>query len=194
MKRILLIVSHLGSGSGSLCYCLSQHRMIEWVQDGLIYDDPVQSVESVLAAKHKYSPSVGLYVNEVVYNYQISHKAIYDVCEPIYLVRNPKAAIKILKPKDDNFALSYYIFRLRRIYEMAKATENAIFLTWEDLINQRGMKLIANKLQILDLPQFQEIKTDKQYLELPKPLLRKAEDAYELCLFRLKSKTQTLHC
>jgi len=192
MKRILLIASHLGAGSSSLCYSLAQNKVIQWVQDGLIFDD-LSSTESILASNHKYSNIVGLYVNEVFYNYQISHKIIYKACDFIYLIREPKNAIKVEKPKDAAYALDYYIFRLRRLYEMSKETKNAIFLTWEDLANGKGLQLISNKFK-LDKFKFNELKPAKQYLSLPKHMLNKAEDAYELCLYRIKNKSQVAMC
>jgi hypothetical protein len=193
MKRILLIASHLGSGSSNLCYSLAQSKVIQWVQDGLIFDD-LSSTESILASNHKYSNIVGLYVNEVFYNYQISHKIIYKACDFVYLIREPKSAIKVEKPKDATYALDYYIFRLRRLYEMAKETKNAMFLTWEDLVSGKGTQLISNKLNLPDEIKFNELKPTKQFLSLPKPMLKKAEEAYELCLYRIKNKAQIVTC
>src|SRR5581483_5279814 len=158
MKRIILVVSHLGAGGTSLCYSLAQSRTVEWVQDGIIYDDPIEAVESILVTKHKYSNIVGLYVNEVLYNYQISHKKIYETCEIVYLIREPRTSIRVMKPKDAEFALDYYIFRLRRIYEMAKQTKGAVFLRWEDLVSKRGMTLLTNKFYLPDNTQFIELK------------------------------------
>ena len=192
MKRVILIVSHLGAGSASLCYCLARNNMIQWVQDGLVFDDPVVSIESILSINHKYSMS-GLYVNEVLYNYQISHKKVYDACEVIYLVRDPKSSIRVLKPNDAAYALNYYIFRLRRIYEMAKETKGALFLTWEDLVGPKGMKCLSKKFNMPEM-QFEEFKSERKLFELPKPLLAEAQRAYELCLYRIKNNAQVVRC
>lgn len=193
MKRVILVISHLGAGSANLCYCLAQSEMVEWAQDGIIYDHPTESVESLLATKHKYSNRIGLYVNEVLYNYQICHKGMCKTCEFIFLIRDPKNSIKVLKPVDSVFALNYYIFRLRRIYEMAKESKGAIFLTWDDLMNKKGMTLVSKKLNISDL-QFKEVPSNRQLLDLPKSLLKEAERAYEFCLYRIRNKAQVLKC
>lgn len=192
MKRVILVVSHLGSGSASLCYCLAQTKIVQWMQDGIIYDDPT-ATESLLSVKHKFSDVIGLYVNEVLYNYQISHKAIYRTCEMVYLIRDPKSSVKILKPKDAEYALNYYIFRLRRIYEMAKETKGAVFLTWDDLIAKKGLQLLSKKFDLPDL-KFQEFTKEKKLFELPRALLHEAERAYELCLYRVRSNAQVLTC
>lgn len=192
MKNVLLVVSHLGANSSSLCHCLEQNKLIHWIKDGLIYKHPT-TVDEVLP-DHKYSDIVGIYLNEVLYNYQISHKKIYNTCEFVYLIRSPKTSIKVLKPKDAVFAVNYYIFRLRRIYEMAKETKGAIFLTWEDLVNNKGISLIAKKLNISDELNFKEIKSDRKLLDLPSPLLQEAERAYELCLYRARNKAQLVMC
>lgn len=173
-----------------MCYCLGQTSLIQWVQDGIIYDDP-SATESILSTKHKYSKTVGLYVNEVLYNYQISHKGIYKTCEIVYLIRDPKSSIKFVKPKDAEYALNYYVFRLRRLYEMAKETKGAIFLTWDDVVNQKGLKLLSNRFGLSDL-QFKEFASEKKLFELPKTMLNEAERAYELCLYRIKSNAQVV--
>jgi hypothetical protein len=175
-----------------LCHCLEQNKLIQWVKDGLIYKHPTIIDEAL--PDHKYSDIVGIYLNEVLYNYQISHKQIYNTCEFVYLIRNPKTSVKILEPKDAIFALNYYIFRLRRIYEMTKETKGAIFLTWEDLVNNKGISLIAKKLNLSDNLNFKEIKSDRKLLDLPLPLLQEAERAYELCLYRVRSKRQLVMC
>jgi hypothetical protein len=77
---------------------------------------------------------------------------------------------------------------------MAKNTKGAIFLTWEDLVNNKGMQLLSKKLNLSDRIEFKEIQSDKQLLDLPKPLLKKAEDAYELCLYRIRNKAQVVRC
>lgn len=193
MKRVILVISHLGAGSASFCYCLAQNKIIQWIPQGITYDDPVHSVESILATKHKYSDKIGLYVNEVLYNYQISHKKVYEACQFIYLVRDPKSAIRVLKPNDAAFALNYYIFRLRRIYEMTKETKGALFLTWDDLVSQKGMKYLTKKF---DLPEtiFEEYAPEKKLFELPKPMLAEAARAYELLLYRVKNIGQVVRC
>lgn len=193
MKRIVLIVSHLGSGSASLCYCLAQSKIMQWMQDGIIYDDP-SATESLLGVKHKYSDKTGFYLNEVLYNYQISHKVVYHLCETVYLIRDPKSSIKFLKPKDAEYALNYYIFRLRRIYEMIKNTKGAIFLTWDDLVNKKGLQLLTKKFNLSNDLQFTEFASEKKLFSLPKSLLAQAERAYELCLYRVKSSGQVVMC
>ena len=193
MKRVILVISHLGAGSASLCYCLSQNNIIQWVSQGITYDDPVQSIESILATKHKYSEKIGLYINEVLYNYQISHKKVYEACQFIYLVRDPKSSIRIIKPNDATFALNYYIFRLRRIYEMAKETKGALFLTWDELVSQKGTKYLAKYFNLPEI-RFEEYKPEKKLFELPKPMLAEAERAYELLLYRIKNNRQVVRC
>lgn len=193
MKRIILVVSHLGAGSASLCYCLAQNKIIQWMQDGIIYDDPVLSVESILTTQHRYSEKIGLYINEVLYNYQISHKKVYDACQFIYLVRDPKSSIRIVKPNDATYALNYYVFRLRRIYEMTKETKGALFMTWDDLVSQKGMKYLTKKYSLPDTP-FAEYRPEKKLFELPKPMMAEAERAYELLLYRVKNSGQVVRC
>lgn len=77
---------------------------------------------------------------------------------------------------------------------MAKETKGAIFLTWEDLVNNKGIQMIVKRLNLPDNIEFKEIQSSKQLLGLPKPLLQQAEDAYELCLYRIRNKAQVVEC
>ena len=47
-----------------------------------------------------------------------------------------------------SFAKRYYCFRLRRLYEMAKKTPGAIFLTWDDIKSKKKLELVENYLNI----------------------------------------------
>lgn len=49
-------------------------------------------------------------------------------------------------------AVSYYLFRLRRMYEMAYQTPDGIFLTYEDMLKDEGRKLVSDYLGIKSIP------------------------------------------
>jgi len=186
MKRVIIVVTHLGSNSASLCHMLDKSKKIQWAQTGIVYDHPTTTKE-ITSIEHKFNNFVGLYVNEVFYNYQICHKGIYQSCEFIYLVREPKC-LGILIDKDNaSYIVDYYVFRLRRIYEMIKCMRSGTFLTWQDLASQKGVRILEDKLGISEKLIFKEMPYSKKPLNFPNNLLKKAERAYELCLYRINS-------
>lgn len=77
---------------------------------------------------------------------------------------------------------------------MAKELKSGILLTWDDLINKKGLPLLVKKLNLPDDLQFVEVKSDRKLFELPKPLLKQAERAYELCLYRIRNIEQVAKC
>ena len=158
MNKLILLVSHVGANSSELCRAMSFNKKIHWVNQEIIYDYPIVTN----LPTHKYNDYSGIYINEILYNYQITHKGIYKTCQFIYLINK-------------NFNnLDYYIFRLRRIYEMARETKGAIFLTWDDIMNGKGVKLIEDVYDI----NLSEIKKNFNKNKM-------AEQAYELCLYRI---------
>lgn len=185
MKRVVIVATHLGANSSSLCQMLDKNKRIQWSQTGIIYDHPTKTTD-ITSTEHKFNNFVGIYINEVFYNYQICHKEIHQACDFIYLVREPRCLGVLIDEKNASYMVDYYIFRLRRIYEMVKGV-GGLFLTWQDLINQKGVKLLKNKFEISEDLVFEEVSYNKKTLSLPSDLLRKAERAYELCLYRINN-------
>jgi hypothetical protein len=170
MKIVLLVVSHVGSNSSSFCQLLDKNKRIQYVEQNLIYDN-LASIEYITSIEHK--STIGIYLNELLYNYQISNKSMCKFCDFIYLIRDPKTFYV------EN--IDYYIFRLRRIYELAREFKG-MFLTWGDVISNKAVRFVENRLQLASKLNFEEIKENKS---LKNKDLNKLETAYELCCYRL---------
>jgi hypothetical protein len=170
MKRVLLVVSHVGSNSSSFCRLLDKNKRIQYVEQNLVYDN-LTSIEYITSREHK--STIGIYLNDLVYNYQISNKNICKFCDFIYLIRDPKT-FNVENP-------DYYIFRLRRIYELAREF-GGVFLTWGDVASNKAVKFVENRFGLASKLNFEEIKENKS---LKNKDLRKLEVAYELCYYRL---------
>ena len=105
-----------------------------------------------------------------------------------HLVLNDK-----IKPE---FAIRKYLFRLRRLCEMAKRTDG-ILLTWEDLSAGKGMDLIENYLDLR-----QKLPFDPLLLQpysrrfnsdfLANKRLVEVEESYQRYLYWLKSQTKLI--
>jgi hypothetical protein len=185
MKRIILLNTHLGSNSNIFCYNLDKNKHLQWVDKIDVFDHPIK----MDLPPHRYSETVGLYLYEILYNYQITHKGLNKTCEFIYLLREPRFALKGIAINPQT-AVDYYIFRLRRIYETAKTTDGAIFLTWQDVTNGKAEEVLKKRLGITWRP----INVTNEVCNIPTTLLEKAERAYELCLYRINSKTKVSRC
>lgn len=189
MKNIVFIVSHLGAGSEALIYSMNKNSRIESrrVEGG--YKD-ITAIESLTINPHKLGNSAAFYMDRILYNYEFSCPSLYKFCRFIYLIRearptlNKVAGIPTLQKKSPPNIERYYRYRLRRIYEMAKHTPEAILLTWEDIASKRGLKLIEQYLNLnepLNLTIREEIK-DLVDIEM----VNKAQECYERYLCRLK--------
>ena len=106
---------------------------------------------TLLHKKHKNDNSSAFYMDEINFNYQISSKSFYRNSKFIYVIRSPEQCLSQIinffnyKPIS---AARYYSFRLRRICEMASYTKDAVLLTFDDLMNGRGIEFINNYLEL----------------------------------------------
>lgn len=198
MKKIVFLCSHLYSGSGMVYDAMNLHPKIQGYKNISTnrYMSPVDLL-TLTNYNHKIKNRSAIYMDEILYNYQISSKDIYRYCKFIYLVRRPIVPISFnisLDKKKINYAILYYKFRLRRLCEMAKRTPGAILLTYDQLIDGKGMDLIS---EYLDLPQ--PIDFDNSVLtslnrgfgtDLLGPNLRlEVENTYEKYLYFLKNQS-----
>lgn len=147
MKKVLFLVSHVGSGSDALYALLNSEQRIMGFDKNNIYESPLQLL-GLTEKKHKLNNSSRIYMDHLVYNYQYSLKP-NDSVQFIFLVREPEGTIdylvnrKIYKKHD---AKRYYLFRIRRICELLKRNPNSIFLTYSNLREGKGLDLISEYL------------------------------------------------
>jgi hypothetical protein len=161
MKKLIFVCSHLHSGSSDLCSILDENPKIQICKnfEKQNYSNPLD-IFYVTSASHKTNNKSALYLDHLLFNYQLSMKAAYSYCKFIYVIRNPEPTINLLVTKDGMTAENasrYYSYRLRRLYEMSKKTPGSVLLTWDDL--QSG-----NYASILE-----------SYLSLNQPLVKDAE-------------------
>ena len=80
MKKIVLVISHLASGSTALCQILDKNPRIQWCRADLIYNHP-DILESLTSQPHKLSNSAAIWLDDVLYNFSFSHKSLYQCCK-----------------------------------------------------------------------------------------------------------------
>jgi len=196
MNKICMICSHCCSGSDFLYNAMNDHSRIQGYFNGNYnyYENP-QSLLYLTNSEHKLNNRAAIYMDHILFNYQISTKNIYRNCDFIYVIREPYHVLHEmvfnLKYKPEH-ALNYYSYRLRRICEMAKKTPKGLLLLWDDLISGRASEMVGNYLS-LDEPINIDLKIlDYSLFESNISLSKeidKAEKKYEKYLFWIKSNT-----
>jgi hypothetical protein len=136
MRRVAIIFSHLGSGSGVVFDALTDHPRIDGFRTGLSYDHYDKIVE-LTSNHHKNENASAIWLDEVLHNYQFTCKPLLDHICPIFVLREPRgslAAILADHPEYDAVrAARYYCYRLRGICEYACRCPNPFLVTESDL-------------------------------------------------------------
>lgn len=189
MKRILFLATHIGSGSENLVETLEQSPRIEFFPSHSIFAHP-DNLNHLFANSHKNTTANAIYGTQLFLNESISGKSLYHSCWFIYLIRRARPAItEIIRKKSYNpkTAIDYYIFRIRRLYEMA-VQSGSVVLTWDDLQMSRGLDTVQEYLKLkLPIPTRQELFVEPTDL-LPQSQVEKAEEVYESILYRINRR------
>jgi hypothetical protein len=187
MYKILFIVSHLGSGSDVLCNILDKNSRIKWFHPNVVYDHPFK-LETLTGNLHKLRDSSAIWMDHLLQNYYLTNKSVYKFVKFIFVLRDAKSSLNaIVKNKEDADSMfRYYVYRLRRICEMAKLT-NGLCLTWNSLSEGRGLHVIKDYLSLRD-----DLKLESFYIPKYNPLVTSdlidaAQESYERHLFYLQA-------
>lgn len=150
MKKVLFLSSHLGSESDQLYVAFCDLLSIQGYKKENIYRS-MQDIYFLTERKHKLKTSARIYMDHLLFNYQFSCKQAYENCKFIFIVREPEETIEFLvsnKLYNKKDAISYYLYRIRRICEMAKNTKEGLFLTHANLKNGKGIQEIKDYINI----------------------------------------------
>jgi phytoene dehydrogenase-like protein len=187
MHNILFVVSHLYSGANHLIQTLNEHPRIEIQNLNLSYDHP-SVLEYLFSQGHKLDNAAAIYGDRIYLNKDFSCKAFYGFSKFIYVVRPPKSTLNEMVRRenfDEKAALRYYQYRLRRMYEMARNTPKAVYLTWDDLQKAESLEIIEEYLRL---------KTPLEFKPYPvfepegvaTDIVEEAQDTYERHLYQIK--------
>lgn len=153
MKKVVFLCSHLFSGSSQLYAAMQRNTRIQGYKGkNLNYYESSMNIVNLMACKHKANNNSAIFMDEINFNHQISTKSVYSSCKFVYVVRSPEQCVPQIISNFKYSALNavrYYTFRLRRICEMARNTPGAVLLTFDDLINDRGVDLINDYLELV---------------------------------------------
>ena len=206
-----LVITHAGSGGTLLCRILGTNPKVRcFGRTNLCYNHPSVlhrariRIDKVLGDTSK--DHTDWYVDKLMSNYDFTCKSLYGVCKFIYMVRSPQVPLATLMSKGypPGGAETYYLFRLRRMCEMAARTNGAL-LTYEDLTTKRAFPLLRNTLSLksslsdeyrpflFDEPNLASGKILKEpkepAVEVPEDVLKRCISGYNRYLKFMESRT-----
>lgn len=188
MKKVVFIVSHLGSGSDYLLRILNNNPRCMIFASNNQYDHP-NSLDWMFKYHKLKNHSGAIYGDHLLFNQSFSCKILYNYCKFIYLIRPPRQSlVHIVRNYSELGAFNYYRFRLRRICEMAKQTKNAIMITYDELISGKAFYLIKNYLKLAEDLDHDQIEFDsKNNYKLDESLCLALENRYEKYYYYLNN-------
>ena len=199
MKKVLFLCTHLGSASKALYDALETNSRIQGYksQNINIYHSNYNLI-NLMETRHKLrKSSSAIFMDEINYNFQLDYKNLSKSCKFIYFVRNPLHSVvemvRMNKYKISN-ACRYYSFRLRRLCEMSRITKGAVFLTFDDLCQGKGIELIQEYLELTSPikfnPDAMSFYNRGLNTDLLGPTVRsQISDSYERYLYFLKNQS-----
>lgn len=149
MKKVVFLMSHIGSGSNALYSLLASHPRIMGLENENVYDSQI-SLIAAAERKHKLNNASRIYLDHILYNFQYSLRPDPWV-RMVFLAREPEGSIdymvnrKIFKKSE---AKRYYLYRMRRMCELAKRNPNSIFLTYSKIREGRGLSELRDYLEL----------------------------------------------
>lgn len=189
MKNILLLTTHIGSGMEYLISILNENLRIQISNELLSFDHP-SALDRLTSHAHKMNDSSAIYGAVILHNKDFSCKELYKFCKFIYVISEPTNCFKCtLNPKKDNANLisNHYCYRLRRIYEMAAHTPNAIVVDYQSLVDKKSLNAINEYLLLKDTLYYRWDTKEFPDIKIPKEPLQYCKDTYERYLYKLKN-------
>jgi hypothetical protein len=187
MNKILLIVSHLESGSNILIQNLDSGVRLQSLNFNLYSNLDCLSFKRP-NTEYKKRPKV--YFDHILYNHEFSCKELFKYLSFVYVIGDPKKSLDNIvynKTYDERTACNYYCFRVRRIYEMIKKSNNCLAFFDEDLQNDETYNKIHQMLGIKDKIKIKNNTQDKKEIYIDRNIMSEAERFYEKYRYKIKS-------
>ncbi len=195
MKRVLFLSSHPGANAEQLSKLLECNKYIQFYDSNAVYRHP-SDVATLQLSPHKDTTTAAIYATLLLDNGRLSGKSLYKFCHFVYFIRSPKATItELVNNKVCNLknAIDLYVIRIRRIYEMAFQTPEAVFLTWDNIKDNKGLDLIEKYFYLKSPLQYNDSFTEPKDCILAS-YLQEAEEAYEGIIYRMKQLKYINQC
>jgi hypothetical protein len=187
MNKILLIVSHLESGSESLVQNLDSGVKLQRLNFNLYSNLDCLSFKR---PNTEYRKRPKVYFDHILYNHEFSCKELFKYLNFVYVIGNPKKSLDNIvhnKTYDERTACNYYCFRVRRIYEMIKKSNDCLVFFDEDLQNDETYNKIHQMLGIKDKIKIKNKIQDKKEIYIDRNIMSEAERFYEKYRYKIKN-------
>jgi hypothetical protein len=192
VKRVLLAVSHLGSGSLQLLSLLNHNPRVQFANTQTSIRD-YTDLQAITSSPHKMNSLAAMYAMEINHNFQLGPKNIAPHAHYLFVLRRPEPSIGLMvqngvyRPHE---AAMYYCYRLRRMCEIAKRVGTGMLLTYEDLESGEYVTPLSKFLGLKEEAEF-----DPKVFQAMRPTSKTSlgrdeawcEDCYERHLYYLKS-------
>lgn len=136
MRRVAILFSHLGSGSGIVFDALARHPRIDGFRTGQTYDHYDRIVE-LTTNRHKNENASAIWLDEVLHNHQFTCKPILEHVKPIFVLREPRGSLADIldsRPEyDAERAANYYCYRLRGLCEYAHRAKAPFIIIYDEM-------------------------------------------------------------
>ena len=155
-KRVLLSVSHLGSGSLQLLSLLNHNPRVQFLNTQTPIRD-YTDLQAVTSISHKMNSVAAMYALEINHNFQMGSRNFIPHVHHLFVVRRPNPSISLMVQNGiyrQHEAAMYYCYRLRRICEIAKRVGSGLLLTYEDLESGDYVKPLSKFLGLKEEAEF----------------------------------------
>ena len=190
-----LIITHVGAGGSLLSQILNDDLFVNSGRSGLIYNNI--NVFWEFRERFKTVKDTDWFIDRLLFNHEFSCPINNDI-NFIYLIREPLVPLMNLMKfgYSSTGARDYYLFRLRRICEMARKSAGSIFLTYEDVISKRAFPLIKDKLKLKENlnPDFINPDFLEEDIEVPLEIFHKCSLSYNRYLKFIENYCPVIRC
>lgn len=186
MRKVLFLMSHLGSGSSDLFDILCTDPWIDGFRTGLMYDHP-EKLKNLSDSPHKRDNAHAIYMDELLHNRLFACKPLCNVCKFIFFFRKAKPSLNQILLDNPDYspqqAANHYRYRLRGMYEYVLRTPGSIVLTWDELQSGRtnGIEEYLGLKQPLKTKQLAECHTEMA----PGELVEECQEAYDRYIYAI---------
>lgn len=187
MNKILLIISHLESGSDALVQSLDSGVRLQRLGYNLYSNLDCLSFKRP-NTEYRKRPTV--YFDQILYNHEFSCKELFKYLNFVYVVGDPKKSLDSIvynKIYNERTACNYYCFRIRRIYEMIKKSNSGVVFFDDELQDGETYFKIHQMLGIKDKIKIKDKAQDKKEIYIDRNIMGEAESFYEKYRYKIKS-------
>lgn len=193
MRKTVFVITHVGSGYEILLSTLFNNPRIIPIlnQSQNTYTNMFDIINAPI--EHGFYTKASIFLDCILYNHLFSAYDSFDLCNFIYFVDEPKFSLpRISKEKRNNNMITcqrHYLYRLRRICEMAKRTPNALFLKFKDVYKPETYELLEKHLNLKEKLEIPTLKPDYLSIDcVSQNLLDITDSAYEKYMYFVKQQ------